>query len=267
MNFADSGGATLQAPSELVGSLPRTSERHVMRIILLLLMIILSVAKSNAQDARANPSDTGALPYERTWQLGATFMGGYPPYYEIHGPIAHYFKSSYYYSGGFEVGRSITMVHGPGFLRGHAEAMLEIFPYWQEYSPAQLFTVHLADGGTFIAGVTAYNIHGVAATPALVRWNLARRESGCSMWWAQAGGGLLWTSLEFPQGDGAIPHGHTSRINFTPQVAFGDNIFLKKSQSLNFGVHAIHISNAGLGDIDPGVNVLVQASIGYSWWK
>ena len=238
-----------------------------MRIALVLLICVFAT-KSNAQDAGGNSSQTvSSFSYKGTWQLGATFMGGCPPYYEIHNPILHYFKSSYYYSGGFEAGRSITGVHGPGFLRGHAEAMLEILPYWQEYSPAQWFTVHSADGGTFLAGVTGYNVHGAAATPALVRWNFARRESSRSMWWAQAGGGLLWTSIEFPQGDGSIPHGHTSRINFTPQVAIGDNIFLRKNQSLNFGVHAIHISNAGLGDIDPGINVLVQASIGYSWWK
>jgi len=195
-------------------------------------------------------------------------MGGYPPFYEIHNPVLHYFKASYYYAGGFEGGRTITADHGPGFLRGQAEVMLEVLPYWQEYSPAQFFTVHLANGGTFIAGVTAYNIHGITATPALMRWNFVKRESSRSVPWAQAGGGILWTSIAFPQGEGnSVLHGATSVFNFTPQVAFGDNIFLRKNQSLNFGIRAIHITNAGLGDVDPGINVLVQASIGYSWWK
>lgn len=245
--------------SDYARSHSRPFEFRPVRIVVLLL-VFLSAAKGGAQDTE--PSQ-----YRRTWQMGVTFMGGYPPYYEIHDPIDHYFKSSYYYSGGFEGGRTITPVHGPGFLRGQAEAMLELFPYWQEYSPAQTFTVYLASGGTFIAGVTGYNIHGITATPAMMRWNFVRKESSRSMWWTQTGGGLLWTSVRFPQGNGELPSGETSRINFTPQVAFGDNIFLKRNQSLNFAVHAIHISSAGLGNYNPGINVLVQASIGYSWWK
>jgi lipid A 3-O-deacylase len=29
----------------------------------------------------------------------------------------------------------------------------------------------------------------------------------------------------------------------------------------------MHISNASLGDANPGVNATVQFQIGYSWWK
>jgi len=28
----------------------------------------------------------------------------------------------------------------------------------------------------------------------------------------------------------------------------------------------MHISNAGLGDTDPGVNVSLHFSVGYRWW-
>lgn len=207
-------------------------------------------------------------PDKRTWQLGGVFMGGYPPYFEIHDHKLHYFKASYYFDGGFEGGRVITAEHGPGFLRGRAEAMVEVLPYWMEHSPAQFVTVHLADGGTFLGGFTTYNIHGVTTTPALVRWNFVRKESSRSMPWAQAGWGILWSGIAFPQGGGnSTPHDSTSVFNFTPQVAFGDNIFLRRNQSLNFGVHVTHIYNASLGDIDPGINILVQASVGYSWWK
>jgi lipid A 3-O-deacylase len=218
------------------------------------------------QDAVAQQEPAANL--SSKWQLGGVFMGGYPPYYEIHNPILHYFKSSYYYDGGFEGGRTITAEHGPGFLRGRAEAVVEVLPYWMEHSPAQFVTVHLADGGAFFGGLSEYDIHGVTITPALMRWNFVGRKLSRWMPWAQAGGGVLWTSVAFPQGEGnVVLHGNTSVFNFTPQVAFGDSIFLWKDQSLNFGVHAIHISNAGLGDVDPGINVLVQASIGYSWWK
>lgn len=246
----------------------RPTEFCIPRIALLLL-IVLSVARSDAQSVQRNPVESDASPaYKRTWQFGGTFMGGYPPYYEARSPELHYFKATYYFDGGFEGGRMLTAKHGRGFLRGRAEAMLEVLPYWMEHSPAQIVTVYLTGGGSFGGGFTSYNIHGVTITPALVRWNFVRRESSRSMPWAQAGCGVLWTSVAFPQGEGnATPHDATSVFNFTPQVAFGDNVFLKKNQSVNFGVHAIHISNAGLGDIDPGINVLVQASISYSWWK
>jgi hypothetical protein len=59
----------------------------------------------------------------------------------------------------------------------------------------------------------------------------------------------------------------TSRINFKPQVDFGENISSRKKQNLKLAVKVVHISSAGLGEYNPGVNVTVQFSLGYSWWK
>ena len=56
-------------------------------------------------------------------------------------------------------------------------------------------------------------------------------------------------------------------LTFTPQVDFGENLFTKKSQSLNLALKVVHISSAGLGEYNPGVNVSVQFSLGYSFWK
>jgi hypothetical protein len=76
----------------------------------------------------------------------------------------------------------------------------------------------------------------------------------------------LWTSQNFPQGTGVVG-GSTSRINFTPQVAFGESIFTKKNQSLDLALKVVHISSAGLGEYNPGVNLTLQFTLGYSWWK
>jgi len=84
--------------------------------------------------------------------------------------------------------------------------------------------------------------------------------------WFQLGSGLLWTSQNFPQGTGAVG-GNTSRVNFTPQVGFGESIFTKKNQSLALALKVVHISSAGLGEYNPGVNLTLQFTLGYSWWK
>jgi hypothetical protein len=56
-------------------------------------------------------------------------------------------------------------------------------------------------------------------------------------------------------------------INFTPQVGVGVNIFNRPKHSVNFAIKAIHISNASLGDHNPGLNQTIQFSAGYSWWR
>jgi len=89
-----------------------------------------------------------------------------------------------------------------------------------------------------------------------------RSEGGRTLPWMQLGGGLLWTNHKFP-----LLGGSTSVINFTPQVGIGESIFIRKRQSLDFAIKAVHISNAGLGDNNPGINATLQFSMGYSWWR
>lgn len=80
--------------------------------------------------------------------------------------------------------------------------------------------------------------------------------------WLQPGGGLLWTNHKF-----LLLGGSTSVINFTLQVDLGEDFFVRRNRSVNLAIKAIHISNAGLGDNNPGLNVTLQFSAGISWWK
>jgi lipid A 3-O-deacylase len=82
--------------------------------------------------------------------------------------------------------------------------------------------------------------------------------------WVQFGSGLLWTTSPFPQGTG---HPAATPAGLISQVDFGENISTRKNQNLNLAVKVVHISSAGLGEYNPGVNVTVQFSLGYSWWK
>jgi lipid A 3-O-deacylase len=204
----------------------------------------------------------------RLWQIGGLAMGGLPPSYELRNPILSYHEELDFYSAGLEAGRMVTAVRGSNFIKGRGEAIVEIFPYWQVNHPAQTVTVYVAPSRTpsFLGGVGAYSVHGASVTPFLLRWNFMKKDTNRLVPWVQLGSGLVWTSQIFPQGYGN-PLVKTSRINFTPQVGFGENFFVRKKQSINLGVRAVHITNFGLTTYDPGVNVVLEFTAGYSWWK
>jgi hypothetical protein len=177
---------------------------------------------------------------------------------------------------GVHAGKVLTGPIGHGALRGNFEYAVEVFPFWQSYTPkfqrafctnpvgtpeqcTALYTV----GGTFT---------GASITPIILRWNLAgtRRFS----FWGQAAGGLVWTNHKYPafggppynvQNDG--PNADASVFNFTPQGGIGVHYFIHPRRSIDFSANGIHISSASLGDRNPGVNASVQFSLGYSWWK
>jgi len=56
-------------------------------------------------------------------------------------------------------------------------------------------------------------------------------------------------------------------VNFTSGAGVGLNYFLRPGRSLNFDLRATHLSNASLGDHNPGVNSSLQLGVGYNWWK
>ena len=177
---------------------------------------------------------------------------------------------------GGHVGRVLTPVIGEGMLRGTFEYAVEVFPFWQSYTPkfdrrscipATADTIECSApykvGGTFT---------GASITPILLRWNFTKGTK--LMPWAQGGGGVIWTNHKYPAyGQGPInlgndgPGSNTSVWNFTPQFGVGVHYFVKPRRSIDFGANAIHISSASLGDRNPGVNASIQFSAGYTWWK
>lgn len=207
--------------------------------------------------------------FHRTWQIGAYGSGGFAPHFEVGSlDIIRYQKEQEFYTVTFEAGRMLTATHGPGILKGRAEALGEVTPFWLAHSPAQENVVYsnnpFVNGG--IAGFAPYSIHGVSFTPLLFRWNFMNHNSNRHIPWLQAGAGVLWTDHIFPQG-GGYPGSYTSIFNFTPQVGVGENLFVKKNQSLNVGMRVIQYNNAGLGEFNPVVPYTLNFSIGYSWWK
>jgi lipid A 3-O-deacylase len=177
---------------------------------------------------------------------------------------------------GAHAGRVLTPVLGSGLLQGTFEYAVEVLPLWQSYTP-QFPRLNCPTGATLAIQckqtTTGGTYRGASITPIMLRWNLTHGRR--LMPWVQAAGGVLYTTRKYPGvGDLNVsdptqtgPAADTSVWNFTPQGGIGAHYFLRPQRSLDFSVNAVHISSASLGDKNPGVNVSLQMSVGYSWWK
>lgn len=207
------------------------------------------------------------------WQYGVFAAGGFPPNYQIkEGTVTSSSGLSenllapeklYFWNAGLLGGRMMSGFRGHGLLRRRGELMLEVIPFWLAHYPRQDLVAHVSLHNTTVSSgyFGPINMYGASVTPLLYRWNFERNPSSRTVSWAQLGGGLLWTNHKFPYASG------TSVINFTPQVGFGLNTRLRPHQTLDLGLKVIHISNAGLGDNDPGIDYSLQFAAGYSWWR
>jgi lipid A 3-O-deacylase len=239
----------------------------------LLLIPISSTAMAQSSSSKQAPlpprpamdkfSPVQEIMSHHPWNWGAFFNGGMS---------AGVSPSSSYLSVGARAGKVLTRPSGPGMLRGQFEYSAEVMPWWQGRT-ATFQRYNLTAVGPDFAHITgpyttggAYN--GISFTPIILRWDLAMRTRRI-MPFVQGAGGLIWTNHKFPP-VGPFPapgHQGTSVFNFTPQFGVGLQYFLKPKRSITFNANAVHISNASLGDANPGVNATVQFQIGYSWWK
>jgi hypothetical protein len=235
----------------------------------LLIGVALPLAAQSSSSQTATPSSANAItPVEdalsnRRWNWGAFFDGGFS---------AAVTPSSTYLSAGARGGKVITAPWGPGLLRRQFEYSAEIMPWWQgRTSTFERYNLTATSDPDIAAASGPYKTggayNGISVTPVLLRWDL--RGGRRILPFVQGGGGLIWTNHKFPP-VGPLPlpgHQGTSVWNFTPQFGVGFQYFLKPRRSITFNANAVHISNASLGDANPGVNATVQFQIGYSWWK
>lgn len=128
------------------------------------------------------------------------------------------------WNAGLRYGWVLTYPHGPGFLKGRFEYAVDAVPVYLIFQPRN----------------TAY---GIGLNPLDLKWNFATR--GHLAPYAELSGGTLFTTHRVPPG--------TSSVNFTPAAAFG-TYFLGKRYAWALEARYLHISNAGLGDFNPGLN-------------
>lgn len=224
-----------------------------------------AASASAAPDFTPFSAHTDHLPFE----YGVIFQGGVG--------LTEDRNDFKFLMAGVHAGKVLYRHDSPGIFNGNFEYAVELFPYWQSFTPkfqraqcadvtqapeivcSPLYTV----GGTY---------SGVSATPIILRWNFARSRRIAP--WAQAAGGLLWTNHKYPAFGSPVPsltndgpNTDASVWNFTPQGGIGLHYFVNPRRSIDFGVNAVHISSASLGDRNPGVNASLQFSVGYSFWK
>jgi lipid A 3-O-deacylase len=226
--------------------------------------IMLSPRSAGAQDNSTvvPPPPIESLLAGKPWEYGAFVNGGFGT-----GD-----RESYKFLwAGVHAGKVLSEPFGKGILRGQFELAAELIPLWQAYTPDYLrANCYKQTGGPLTCSnlfPTGGTYTGVSITPAILRWNLrsGRRVAP----WIQGAGGLIWTTHKFPPvGPYPVPnHLGTSVFNYTPQFGLGMHYFVKPRQSISISANAVHISNASMGDANPGVNASVQLSIGYTWWK
>ena len=163
------------------------------RATLLFLAVALQSSNAMAQAASqiANPLDSASTRQPREYAV--LIQGG--------NGITDNRDGFRFLSAGVHAGRVLTNNYGSGLLRGNFEYAVELFPYWQSFTPrfprvtcaqqansavincSQPYTV----GGTF---------NGASITPIILRWNFA--PHGRFTPWLQGAGGVLWTNHKYP---------------------------------------------------------------------
>jgi hypothetical protein len=133
---------------------------------------------------------------------------------------------------GVRYGWILTAPAGPGILRGQFEYAVDVVP---------VFLVVQKTG-------TAY---GLGLNPFALKWNFTKPRKVVPYF--ELGGGTLFTNVEVPSG--------TSRVNFTSSGAFGLH-FLRSKYNWSAELRFMHISNASLANLNPGINTL-QLRLGF----
>jgi lipid A 3-O-deacylase len=212
--------------------------------------------------AAQDPGQGEALLASRPWEFGPFVNGGFGTGN----------RDTYKFLwAGFHAGKVLSPPIGKGLLRGQFELASEVIPFWQAYTPKYLrANCYVLPNGSFSCSnlfPTGGTYTGLSITPVILRWNLKSRGRWSP--WIQGAGGLIWTNHKFPPvGPYPVPnHLGTSVFNYTPQFGLGAHYFIRPRQSISIAANAVHISNASMGDSNPGVNASVQLSIGYTWWK
>jgi lipid A 3-O-deacylase len=135
------------------------------------------------------------------------------------------------------VGRVLTHQLGSNALRGSFEMAIDIIPineFW-------------------IAGDAQY---AAVINPFIAKWNFTGGKTVSP--YLAAVGGVVFSPSNLPPGD-------TSTVNFTSGAELGAQWFHRPKQSWDFAVKIYHLSNASIGNKNPGINGAVQFMVGYTW--
>jgi len=170
-------------------------------------------------------------------------------------------------------GKVLTAPHGPGPLRGTLEYAFELVPAMVLRQTSTTITCNSANSASGGLGTPdlyydpcafsfpalgSGTVYGGGFNPFFWQYNFTSSSQQRVIPYLQLGGGMLFTTRDFPAG--------TSTFNFTPQGGIGAYWFAKPNRAVSFGVRYHHISNAGISHPNPGHNSLYFYA-GLSWWR
>lgn len=147
--------------------------------------------------------------------------------------------TQFFYAGG-RAGWILTGQHLPGLLRGNFEWAADALPVYLFLTPAN---------GT---------VYGGSFKPVIWQWNFTSGKRLVP--YVAAAGGIVFTTQN-------IPPGNTSWVNFTPQLVIGTRVFRENRHAFFIEGSIAHLSSASLGAHNPGYNLSLLFTVGYSWFK
>ena len=165
-----------------------------------------------------------------TWDFGITGVGGTT----VSGGV----EDVQIFSVGLRAGKILTHEHGSGWYRGNLE-------YAFDFHPVNLYFTPI--------GTT----YGASIAPLNLKWNFTKGSKVAP--YIQLSEGVLFTNDD-------LPFPGTSEVNFQSGIGIGFHFFHREKRAWTGEFKYQHISSAGLGDLNPGMNTL-QFTIGYNWFK
>lgn len=189
-----------------------------------------SVASTTSSPAHASEDYVHETLTRGKWQLGIFGGGG--------DGLGKSDNTQFMYAGG-RVGVVLTGEHLPGWLRGNFQWSADLMPIFVVFPPNSA-------------------VYGGSFKPVIWQWNFTSKKKVAPYF--AAVGGIIFTRENVPPGD-------TSQVNFSSGATFGANIFPKRNRALLVEMSVEHISNASLGNHNPGYNGSIFFTVGYSWFR
>jgi lipid A 3-O-deacylase len=155
-------------------------------------------------------------------------------------------------NAGLRVGKVLTGQHGSGWLRGNLEYAFDVVPlhlFFQDEPVAN---------GSGVLATRRQTVYGGALSPLIFKWNL--RGGKRVMPFVGIEGGVIFTAQN-------VPAGETALVNFASGITSGVQFLRGDHHAFSVSSHLMHISNAGIGTHNPGLNLALQFRVGYQWWK
>jgi lipid A 3-O-deacylase len=168
------------------------------------------------------------------WELGLLTGGG--------SGLGKSDNTQFFYAGG-RAGVILTGDHLPWLFHGNFEWAVDMMPLYAVLPPESA-------------------IYGGSFKPVIWQWNFKspNEDQKKISPYVAAAGGIVFSHHNVPPGD-------TSFVNFTSQAVAGTKFFVNSRRAVFFEGSLGHLSSASLGTHNPGYNVTLVFTVGYTWFK